>query len=68
MNIMRWFEATSMMAAVQLFTALSAFGFQLDPFFDPEPPSWFAKTSNMRCAPRPAASSMTGSPIVNAIS
>ena len=38
MNIMRWFEATSMMAALQLFTALSAFGFHLDPFFDPEPP------------------------------
>jgi hypothetical protein len=38
MNIMRWFEATSLMAAVQLFTALSAFGFHLDPFFDPERP------------------------------
>jgi hypothetical protein len=38
MNIMRWFVATSTLAAVQLITALSAFGFHLDPIFDPEPP------------------------------
>ena len=36
---MRWFlEATSVMVAVQLFTAVSAFGFHLDPSLDPEPP------------------------------
>jgi hypothetical protein len=33
---MRWFEAGSVMAAVQLFTAVSAFGFHPDPLFNPE--------------------------------
>ncbi len=36
---MRWFlNAMSIMAAVQLFTAVSAFGFHLDPSLDLEPP------------------------------
>jgi hypothetical protein len=36
---MRWFLKTmSIMAAVQLFTAVAAFGFHLDPPLDLEPP------------------------------
>lgn len=39
MNIKLWFlGATSTMAAVHLFTAVSAFGFHLEPPLDPEPP------------------------------
>ena len=38
-KIMCWLlKATSVMVAVQLFTAVSAFGFHLDPSLDPEPP------------------------------
>ncbi len=37
--LMRWFvKAMSIVAAVQLFTAVSAFGFHLDPSLDLEPP------------------------------
>jgi len=39
MHIVRWFlGAMSTMAAVQLLTAASAFGFPLEPSLDPEPP------------------------------
>jgi hypothetical protein len=39
MHIVHWFlGATYTMAAVQLLTAVSAFGFHLDPSLDPEPP------------------------------
>jgi hypothetical protein len=34
----RFFKITSIMAAVQLFTSVSALGFHLDPSLDPEPP------------------------------
>ncbi len=38
-KIMRWLlKVTSVMVAVQLFAAVSAFGFHLDPSLDPEPP------------------------------
>jgi len=46
---MRWFlQAMSIVAALQLFTAMSAFGFHLDPSLDPETP--FVICQNQRYA------------------
>jgi hypothetical protein len=46
---MRWLlQATSIIAGLQLFTPIAAFGFHLDPSLDPEPP--FVICENQRYA------------------